>query len=638
LATIFNELKRRQVFRVAGIYAVVGWVLLQIANMLESAIGLPDWFDGMVVAALIIGFPVAILLAWAYELTAEGVKRTEAATGETTYTSSSRLEVAIVAGLAIVIGMGVWQQITKPETVHIAGENPAASEASNATGSNAAPALLVAPVRLVNAASIAVLPFADLSPDKDQEYFSDGISEEILNVLVGVDGLSVASRTSAFRFKGESKSIPTIASELKVAHVLEGSVRKAGETIRITAQLIRAEDDVHLWSDTYDRELTVASIFEIQDDIAEQIVASLSETLVDAGLTLNSRVAPLIDNFDAYELYQQATNLGGDLNKGFILKQIDLLEQATAIAPGFAEAWSRLALYYSVLPGWSPEYDIDEMQVKAMSAVEKSLALKPDSPYAMSARGRIHASSKNWAAAMPDLQRGVEGLPYEQEMHFNLGLVLLMQGYAKDSLAHLKIATELDPANGFNFMFYGMALAADGQLDAALQNLAQSYVLDYRGSVELELATIHRLRGDRDAYRYAVANMMERANYADLAEYVIQVRLSPEEDRVQVIERFWQVAEELGYDQSEILQRTAVWGEGGIAFADAVAFGHDEVLAVKWPSAALAFIWGTALGSDGRKTDGFKEMMRIAKLPAYWRENGWPDKCRPAGDNDFVCD
>jgi TolB-like protein len=288
LATIFNELKRRQVFRVAGIYAVVGWVLLQIANMLESAIGLPDWFDGMVVAALIIGFPVAILLAWAYELTAEGVKRTEAATGETTYTSSSRLEVAIVAGLAIVIGMGVWQQITKPETVHIAGENPAASEASNATGSNAAPALLVAPVRLVNAASIAVLPFADLSPDKDQEYFSDGISEEILNVLVGVDGLSVASRTSAFRFKGESKSIPTIASELKVAHVLEGSVRKAGETIRITAQLIRAEDDVHLWSDTYDRELTVASIFEIQDDIAEQIVASLSETLVDAGLTLNS--------------------------------------------------------------------------------------------------------------------------------------------------------------------------------------------------------------------------------------------------------------------------------------------------------------------------------------------------------------
>ena len=637
MASLFNELKRRHVIRVAGIYTVVGWVLLQLANMLESAIGLPEWFDGMVVAALLIGFPIALVLAWAFEMTPDGVKRAQSAGGDVDSVSSSRLDVAIVAGLVVLIGLGIWQQVSKPAIEPVTQESATKAETGLTTESSAPTEILAPSAQAMNPASIAVLPFADLSPGKDQEYFSDGMSEEILNVLVGVDGLRVASRTSSFRFKGEGKSIPTIASELNVAHILEGSVRKAGNTIRITAQLIRAEDDVHLWSDTYDRELTVANIFEIQDEISGQIVAALSGTLADTGLSLDSRTAPPIDSIDAYELYQQARNLQDDLDTDYVLKQIELLEQATTIAPDFADAWANLAIFYSVLPGWSPKYGIEEYQVKAMSAIEKALAITPDSPYAMSTRGRIHAARKNWAAALQDLRRGVEGLPNEHETHYNMAMVLLAQGYAKASLPYFRTAVELDPADGFNHMFYGMALAADGQTDLALKHLAHGYVVGYRGSMELEMAAIHRMRGDDDAYRYAMANLTERQGYADLAEYVIEVRLTPEAERAQAVERFWQVAEELGYDKAELLQRSSKWDRGGISFMDAVAFGEDQVLMREWPTAALAFIWGNGLGTEGRQTEGFKSMMRYAKLPEYWRENGWPDKCRPVGDNDFVC-
>lgn len=286
---LFSELKRRNVIRVAGVYAVVGWVLAQIATTLEDALGLPAWFDGVIVALLLLGLPIALVLAWAFELTPDGVLRTEDVPDGASITSATgrKLDFTIVAGLVLLAGMIFWQQTTKTDS----------------------PTVAVAPTDAVVAeASIAVLPFADLSQAGDQEYFSDGISEEILNVLVGVEGLEIVSRTSSFQFKDRDLGIPEIAELLKVRHVVEGSVRKSGETIRVTAQLIDALHDKHLWSDTYDRPLTAENLFSIQDEISNAIVAALSDAL---GLTTLSPVDVSLAtrNLTAYELYLQARPL-----------------------------------------------------------------------------------------------------------------------------------------------------------------------------------------------------------------------------------------------------------------------------------------------------------------------------------------
>ena len=216
----FAELKRRNVIRVAGVYIVVGWILVQVATAFEESLGLPSWFDGTIVALLLIGLPVALIFAWAFELTPEGVVRTEAVpAGESITTETGRkldfaLSIAIIALIAVI----VWQSSTRPQ--------PAATAAVVEEQRSETP----------NDASVAVLPFADMSAAGDQEYFSDGLTEEILNLLVRADQIDVVSRTSSFQFKGTTLGIPEIAAELNVRHIVEGSVRKAGDTIRVTAE------------------------------------------------------------------------------------------------------------------------------------------------------------------------------------------------------------------------------------------------------------------------------------------------------------------------------------------------------------------------------------------------------------------
>ena len=237
---LFAELKRRNVIRVAGVYIVSGWILVQVATALEESIGLPEWFDGLIVALLLIGLPVAIIFAWAFEMTPEGVVRTEAVPeGESiTPETGRKLDVTLAIAIVALVIVIIWQSSTAPEPAAI---EPVAKESAEPD--------------VPSDASVAVLPFADMSPDGDQEYFSDGLSEEILNLLVRADAIDVVSRTSAFQFKNTTLGIPEIAAELNVRHVVEGSVRKSGQTVRVTAQLIDAVTERHLWSDTYDLSL-----------------------------------------------------------------------------------------------------------------------------------------------------------------------------------------------------------------------------------------------------------------------------------------------------------------------------------------------------------------------------------------------
>ncbi len=250
--------------------------------------------------------------------------------------------------------------------------------------------------------SIAVLPFADMSPEQDQGYFSDGISEELLNLLVRVDGLKVASRTSSFTYKGSNQNLAEIASELKVDHVLEGSVRKADNRIRITAQLIDAKTDRHLWSESFDRELV--DIFAIQDEIANAIVAALSAELGILQDTPAISVDTVTENLDAYELYLKARGLF--LARQQLEESIALYERAVELDPDFARAWEGLAAVYSVVESWGfTGRDWDSL---AIQAAERALELDPGLSAPWAVMGQIAKNKGDYVANMANLDRAIQ--------------------------------------------------------------------------------------------------------------------------------------------------------------------------------------------------------------------------------------
>ncbi|HEY5641903.1 MAG TPA: hypothetical protein VIS31_03430, partial [Woeseiaceae bacterium] len=362
--SFFEELNRRNVIKVAVLYVVASWLLLQVAELLFDALDLPGSWLRLVLALVILGLPLVVIFAWVFELTPEGVKREREVdrSQSITHETGKRINVVIVTLLVVAIAMLGLDRLV-PETVHVPQEAPIESEMAGAP-----------------AQSIAVLPFADLSPDGDQEYFSDGIAEEILNVLVRIDGLKVASRTTSWGFKGqEVLGIPQIADKMNVRHVLEGSVRKSGDTVRITAQLIDATTDQHLWSETFDRQLTTESIFAIQDEIAGAIAAQLG-LLIDPGTT-----KPLhrgdTDNIDAYEVYLEAWQLF--VERRSLRRAVELFEKAVSTDPGFARAWSGLAATYQIAPGWGIT-DRDYASL-ARNAAETAIKLNPElsMPYAV---------------------------------------------------------------------------------------------------------------------------------------------------------------------------------------------------------------------------------------------------------------
>jgi TolB-like protein len=267
--SLIKELKRRNVFRVAVAYGVVAWLLIQVGATLEPAMHLPEWTDSILAFFLLLGFPIAMFFAWAYELTPDGLKRDGdiAPDAGERAVASQKWDRLIILLLVLALGyFAVDKYFITESAIESAGLNPDAAETDALTG--------------VSSKSIAVLPFVNMSSDPEQEYFSDGLTEELLNLLAGIDDLKVAARTSSFFYKNKVEDIPMreIAQQLEVAHILEGSVRRDGNQIRITAQLIKADDGFHLWSETYDR--TLDSIFVIQDEIAAVVVDQLKITLL----------------------------------------------------------------------------------------------------------------------------------------------------------------------------------------------------------------------------------------------------------------------------------------------------------------------------------------------------------------------
>ena len=367
----FQELKRRNVVRVAAAYAVVAWLLIEVSDTIFPRLGFPDWTVTFIIVLLALGFPLALFLSWAYELTPEGVKRTEEVPVEASVTRSTgrRLDFAIIGVMALVIGWLSWEQF-----------GPASAEAREA--------------------SIAVLPFVDMSAEGDQEYFGDGLSEEILNLLAGIRELKVSGRTSSFSFKGTNVSIPEIGRTLGVAHVLEGSVRRSGEDLRITAQLTEAGTGFHIWSESYDRRMV--DVFAIQDEIAGAIADALRLTLVAS--------AHETADLEAYDLYLRARTLIYGRSAEGLREARRLIDRALALDPDYPPALAvsgELSMLLSDSPSSYGDTPADEANAAARAVLQRALALDPELADAHAAMGLLLMNLGDYAVSRAHLERAL---------------------------------------------------------------------------------------------------------------------------------------------------------------------------------------------------------------------------------------
>lgn len=335
--SLFAELKRRNVVRIGVAYAVIGWVIAQVAEFAFENFGAPDWVLKTVVVVLLLGLPLALFFAWAYEITPEGVKREEDVdrSESITHSTGRKLDFVIIGALVLALGYFIWERQTMPKSAEIARQVDGGVSDATPTPDN-------------GKRSIAVLPFVNMSSDEEQEWFADGLTEEILNSLAKTPDLLVTARTTAFGYKGSTTPIPEIAAALNVDHVLEGSVRRGGETFRITAQLIRASDGFHLWSETYDR--SMQDIIATQEEIAIQIARAL-ETALDP-----DALAEMMDSgttsVEAYEAYLtglgalRSSDRSGDPYE--VLNAIESFDRAVDIDPKFAKAYAYISLFWAM--------------------------------------------------------------------------------------------------------------------------------------------------------------------------------------------------------------------------------------------------------------------------------------------------
>jgi len=458
------ELKRRNVIRMAGLYLVGAWLLVQVASTVLPMFGAPEWLPRSVVILLAIGFIPALIFAWVFELTPEGLKRDAEVTPEESIApqTARRMERMIVAVLLLALAyLGFDKFVLAPRRE---AALVATATASAATKSASAAALAA------NNKSIAVLPFTDLSPTHDQEYFSDGMAEEILNALAQVKDMKVAGRTSSFYYKGRNEDLRAIAKALGVAHVLEGSVRKQGNQVRITAQLINAADGTHLWSHAYDGDLK--DVFALQENIARAITDQLQVVLEGEQKT---RLVPVsTSNPEAYSLYLQATAIFDRRDSPRFPDAIADLEQAIKLDPKYARAHSRLAALYVVLSSYN-DVDTTQAHEKVLEHARAALALDPTLAEPHAAMGLSWRELAN--GHLQEREEFDEALrldPDDVTSNFWYGLSLIESGYRERGIALFDHALAIDPMMPNVLRWRGIMYRNAGDLDHAEQFLKRA--------------------------------------------------------------------------------------------------------------------------------------------------------------------
>ncbi len=478
-----EQLKHRNIIRVGILYLVACWLILDPVHVVFHMLEVPAWANRLVVILMAIGFPAVLLFAWVYEITPEGLKPTVEVDPHRSIRklTGQRLDraimVVLVLGIAYLLVDKFW--LSK----HVAAvENETTTSALATTP----------PAAVMNEKSIAVLPFTDMSEKKDQEYFSDGMAEEIIDLLSKVPDLHVPARTSSFYFKGKPEDIPTIARRLMVAHVLEGSVRKSGNHLRITAQLVRADTGYHVWSETFDRELD--DVFKVQDEIAGAVVKALKVSLIEGE---TPRATPTT-NTEAYTLYLQARTIAGRAAEVDSGAAVNYLQQAVTLDPNFAAAWAAIASILVDEFSWHRSRPYQEVRAEAHKAAEQALKLDPKLSDGHLAMAKIlHRLDWDWNAAEAEYKRALELDPGNADAMRWKSYLALELHRVDQALQLAQRAVSHDPLNSWNFHAVAIPLSAIGRFREAEAVYRTALALNPTGAgLHAFLGDVLRARGE----------------------------------------------------------------------------------------------------------------------------------------------
>jgi TolB-like protein/Tfp pilus assembly protein PilF len=553
--SFFAELKRRNVYKVAVAYAVVGWLVMQIATQIFPFLEIPNWVVRLVIALVAIGFPIALVIAWAFEATPEGVKRTETADAMPAVSGQKKhawIYVVVIGGV-ISVALFFAGRYTGQRTSS-AGSGLPLPEASS-----------------LSAKSIAVLPFENLSDDKANAYFAEGVQDEILTRLAKVADLKVISRTSTQHFRSSPDNLPQIAKQLGVMNILEGSVQKSNDQVRVNVQLINATTDAHLWAEIYDRKLS--DIFAVQSDIAKTVADQLQAKLT--GSEKQMMAAQATTDTTAYELYHKGRSLWEKRTGDNIPKAIAFYEQAIARDPNYALAYAGLSSAQILAPFYAGA-DRREAGSKAKEAALKALRLDPNLAEAHLALGKVLFFGEiDLAGAMREYKRAIELKPNDADAHHwfsndtlcaleqfdeaivegrrsveldplsvvinaDLGVTFFYAHRYDDSAKQLRKTIELDPTSFYTHYNLGILLQVTGDLSGAMAEYEKAKQLGDNTYVSTLCAQAKAYVGDKDAARRMLSDLDEMSRHREVVGYdraLLYLSLNNKEEALRWLEQ-----------------------------------------------------------------------------------------------------
>ena len=599
MSDFFAELKRRHIYRVGAAYVVIAWALTQVVDVLSQVFELAPWIAQSAIVLLAIGFPLALIAAWVIE------SKPHEAVAAAMRSKPTILDWALFGAVALLIAVTGYQTAVRPSGRQV-GVDAAREAAASPT----------------TALSVAVLPFANLSGDASQEFFSDGITEEITGALTKVPDLRVVARTSAFEFKGQNRNVQTIGKQLQATHLIEGSVRKAGERVRITAQLIDANDGTHVWAQNYDRQLT--DIFAIQEDIARSIATSLRMSLsLSPGQQL---VYSRAIDAQSYEQFLRGKAAFGRA-RGAYAEQLALLEPVVQKNPNYAPAWAALARAYrfALLAGqrrpleeyasWRANYE-----PKMVAAARRAAELDPESIDVKVTLGSIELGPRRWIIAEDLLSAAAASDPNNGEALFFYSGALIAVGRIKEAVALLQRLHQLEPFVPLYTGNLGEALWIDGQNEAAIEIFKQNVGREGGGGA-VGLARVYASLGQ---YKETIEQLASYLNDPAPMNRVIAA---------EAIRIFRSLPEKVA---PAVNTPNPVGASFIYLYVDAPERVIEPYEIEIVPGSDIGLLWHP-IYAPVRKTERFKKIARGLGLVNYWRERGWPEFCRPTTGDDFEC-
>ena len=604
---LFEELKRRNVLRAGILYAGAVWALSQGVSQLSPALGLPDWATRWFLIAAATGFPFWIAFAWFYEFTSQGLKReSEIGVGASITRSMGRkLDRAIIVVLTVAVVLlltntFVWKKGTGLQ-----------DEAASA----------------IPTKSIAVLPFEDLSPGHDHGYFSAGLAEELLNALAKVQNLKVAGRASSFYYGSRNADLRTIGKALDVANVLQGAVRTQGEAVRISVQLVRTSDGFEVWSQSYDGELS--NIFDLQERIARAITDHLKVVLTGSE---QARLVPVATtSADAYADFVTAQSLVNKRIGDSLPRAIALLQTATTLDPGFARAWSKLAVAYAVLPqyrgaNWTVSWKASD------DAAHRALALDPDDAEAYASLSYNQFSQRHYVAMVEPMRNALQRAPDNVAVNYWAANELAAMGRTREAEARIDAALANDPANILLLFYKSMTRWREGDQAGALAYIHRGGAADSPfGALMLEFydAAHGDLAGSARQFANSTSQMGTKISPAELQ--VIYHGTYGDAAQRQAALKILEAHLDDDWAPTMLLQL----GESARSF-NLYERGHSGL-----SDAYLNWLWQPEPWSrKARQDPAFQGFAQRIGMVAYWKRNGWPDLCKAApekGADAFVC-